>query len=48
MKQQEGLDGPVSLTWLPEKLAFHCRRSAKQISKIDAMAVILDFWSERF
>ena len=31
-------DGPVSLTWLPDKLAFRFRRrSAKKISKIAAM-----------
>ena len=27
--KQEGQDGPVSLTWLPDKLAFQFRRSAK-------------------
>ena len=43
--QQEGQDGPVSLTWLSDKLAFQFRRrSAKLISKI---AAILDFWLDR-
>ena len=39
-QQKEGHDGPVSLTWLPDKFAFRFRKAA--------MAAILDILSERF